>query len=151
VAATTVAAFLFQLLLVRSPFGRTISAIRQDETLAAFKGVDTMLYKLAIFAIGSGIAGAGGALKVSFLRVAAPASFDMLESINLLLIVIVGGAGYLLGPILGALLFVGVPEYLRVASEYRLVVFGALLVIVTLFAREGLAGLIHRLTRHRDS
>ena len=138
----TAAVFGLQLLLVRSQFGSALSAIRQDETLASFKGINTMLYKVTAFAIGSGLAGLGGALEVSYLRVAAPSSFDMLESINLVLIVVVGGAGYLVGPILGALLFVGAPEYLRLASEYRLIIFGALLVFVTLFARRGLAGLI---------
>jgi len=140
VVATAVV-FAVQALLVRSQFGRVLDAIRQDEILAAFKGIDTTAYKLAVFAIGSGIAGLGGALEVSYLRVAAPSSFDMVESINLVLIVVVGGAGTLIGPILGALVFVGVPEYLRLASEYRLVIFGALLVLVTLFARRGLAGL----------
>lgn len=143
-AVATAAVFAVQVLLVRSQFGRVLSAIRQDETLAAFKGIDTTLYKVAVFAIGSGMAGVGGALEVAYLRVAAPSSFDMLESINLVLIVVVGGAGYLIGPLLGALLFVGAPEYLRLASEYRLIVFGALLVVVTLFARRGLAGLIAR-------
>jgi len=134
--------FAIQALLVRSQFGGVLSTLRQDETLAAFKGVNPTSYKIAVFAIGSALAGIGGALEVSYLRVAAPSSFDMLESINLVLIVIVGGAGYLLGPLLGALLFVGIPEYLRVASEYRLIVFGLILVLVTLFARQGLAGLL---------
>lgn len=140
----TAAVFAVQALLVRSQFGAVLSAVRQDETLAAFKGINTMLYKVAVFAIGSGLAGLGGALEVTYLRVAAPSSFDMLESINLVLIVVVGGAGYLIGPLLGALLFVGAPEYLRLASEYRLVIFGALLVLVTLFARRGLAGAFSR-------
>jgi len=96
---------------------------------------------VAAFALGSAIAGAGGAFKVSFLRVAAPASFDMLESINLVLIVIVGGAGHLLGPVLGAVLFVAVPEALRVAAAWRLVVFGLVLVLLMRFAPQGLAGL----------
>jgi branched-chain amino acid transport system permease protein len=138
------AVFALQLLLVRSQFGRVLAALRQDEILAAFKGINPTAYKLAIFAIGSGLAGLGGALEVSYLRVAAPSSFDMVESINLVLIVVVGGAGYLVGPLLGALLFVGAPEYLRMASQYRLVIFGALLVLVTLFARRGLAGLLAR-------
>jgi branched-chain amino acid transport system permease protein len=144
VVVATAAVFALQVLLVRSDFGRGLAAIRQDETLAAFRGVNPMLYKIAAFAIGSGLAGLGGALEVTYLRVAAPSSFDMLESINLVLIVVVGGAGYLLGPIFGALLFVGIPEYLRMASEYRLVIFGLVLVLVTLFARRGLAGLIAR-------
>jgi branched-chain amino acid transport system permease protein len=81
---------------------------------------------------------------VSFLRVAAPASFSLAESINSVLIVIVGGAGSLAGPALGAVLFVALPEYLRVAAEWRLVVFGFLLVLITLFAPHGFAELIAR-------
>lgn len=140
----TLAAFLFQLLLVRSDFGRVLASLRQNETLAAFRGVDPMLNKIAVFAIGSALAGFGGALQVSYLRVAAPSMFDMVESINLVLIVVVGGAGYLVGPILGSLLFVGLPELLRMASAYRLVLFGIVLVLVMLFARRGLAGLLVR-------
>lgn len=140
----TLVVFLFQLLLIRSDFGRVLASLKQDETLAAFRGVDPMLNKVAIFAIGSALAGLGGALQVSYLRVAAPSMFDMLESINLVLIVVVGGAGYLLGPILGSVLFVGLPELLRMASAYRLVLFGIVLVLVMLFARRGLAGLLIR-------
>lgn len=133
-----------QYLIVRSDFGRVLAAIRQDETLAAFKGVDVMLHKVAIFVIGSAIAGFGGALKVTFLRVAAPPSFSMAESINLVLIVIVGGAGHLLGPVAGALAFVAIPQYLHIAAELRLVLFGLLLVVFTRYAPQGIAGLIAR-------
>ena len=136
--------FLAQWLVVRSRFGRTLVALRQDERLAAARGVDPMLYKTAVFALGSAIAGLGGVLQVSFLRVAAPATFGLGESINTVLVVIVGGAGSLAGPALGALAFVGLPEYLRVASEWRLVVFGALLVALMLFAPRGLAGFLEK-------
>lgn len=139
--------FAFQALVVHSDFGRTLDAIRQDERLAAFRGVDTMLHKIAVFAIGSAIAGMGGVFKVSFLRVAAPLSFELQESINVVLIVIVGGAGFLSGPALGALLFVGLPEYLRVAQQLRLVLFGIVLLLITLFAPNGLAGLAARVLR----
>jgi len=139
--AAAMAALAVQALIVRSDFGRMLAAIRQDEVLASARGVPVMAMKVAVFAIGSAIAGAGGAFKVSFLRVAAPASFDMLESINIVLIVIVGGAGHLLGPVLGAGLFVAVPEALRVASAWRLVVFGLVLVLLMRFAPQGLAGL----------
>jgi branched-chain amino acid transport system permease protein len=142
-----------QATIVRSDFGRTLAAIRQDETLARFRGVDTTLYKVVIFAIGSGIAGFGGVLKVSFLRVAAPLSFEMAESVNLALIVIAGGAGYQLGPVLGAGLFIAVPEYLRLARQWRLVIFGAALVLMTLLMPRGIAGMIDalvtRLARRR--
>ncbi len=137
-----VAVFALQALVVNSDFGRVLAAIRQDEKLARSRGVNAMAYKTAVFALGSALAGLGGVLQVSFLRVAAPASFSMAESINSVLVVIVGGAGSLAGPALGALLFIGLPEYLRVAAEWRLVAFGLLLVAVTLFAPRGLAGLL---------
>jgi branched-chain amino acid transport system permease protein len=124
-------------------------AIRQDETLAAAKGVNVTAGKVLVFAIGAAIAGAGGALKASFLRVAAPASFEYLEGINLVLIVIIGGAGTLTGPLLGALLFVGLPEYLRIAAEWRLVIFGIVLVLLMRFAPQGIAGLAAAALRRR--
>jgi branched-chain amino acid transport system permease protein len=138
------AAFAVQWMVVRSGFGRVLVALRQDERLAQAKGVNAMLYKTAIFALGSALGGLGGVLQVSFLRVAAPASFNLAESINAVLIVIVGGAGSLAGPALGALVFVGLPEYLRVAAEWRLVVFGVILVLIVLFAPHGLAGLVKK-------
>ncbi len=99
--------------IVRSDFGRSLAAIRQDETVAAARGVDVFAHKLAVFAISAAIAGIGGGLKVTFLRAAAPLSFELLESINLVMIVILGGAGYLLGPLIGAVLFIAIPEVLR--------------------------------------
>lgn len=139
--------FALQRLVVRSDLGRILAAIRQDERLARARGVNALLYKTAVFALGSAIAGFGGVLQVSFLRVAAPASFSLAESINSVLIVIVGGAGSLAGPALGALLFVALPEYLRVASEWRYVIFGVMLVAITLFAPRGLAGVAADLCR----
>ncbi|MEN9773725.1 MAG: amino acid transporter [Pseudomonadota bacterium] len=147
-------AFTLQYLVVRSDLGRTLSAIRQDERLARARGVNVLAYKTAIFAIGTALAGFGGVLHVSFLRVAAPSSFTMLESINMVLIVIIGGAGSLAGPALGALLYVGLPEWLRMANEWRLVIFGTLLVVITLYAPTGLVGLLEtgwRRLRRRSS
>ena len=135
-------AFMVQYGVVHSHLGRILAAIRQDEPLARSRGVNALLYKTVVFAMGTGLAGLGGVLQVCFLRVAAPASFTMLESINMVLIVIIGGAGSLVGPALGALLYVGLPELLRVANEWRLVVFGFLLVLITLYAPTGLAGLL---------
>jgi branched-chain amino acid transport system permease protein len=141
------AMFLVQYLIVRSDFGRSLAAIRQDETVAAARGVDIFAHKLAIFAISAAMAGVGGGLKVTFLRAAAPLSFDMLESINLVIIVILGGAGYLLGPLIGAVLFIALPEGLRIANELRLVIFGALLVLLALYAPRGVCGLAVALAR----
>ena len=134
-------AFLVQWLLVRSDFGRALAAIRQDEILAATRGVDVFAHKLAIFAISAAFAGVGGAMQVVMLRAAAPSSFDLMANIGLLMVVLVGGAGTLLGPLVGALVFVAAPEALRVAPSLRLVLFGAVLVVIALYAPRGLAGL----------
>jgi branched-chain amino acid transport system permease protein len=147
VLTAAVLVFALQRLVVRSDIGRILAAIRQDERLARARGVNVLAYKTAVFALGSAIAGFGGVLHVSFLRVAAPATFSLAESINMVLIVIVGGAGTLSGPALGALVFAGLPEYLRAANEWRLVIFGVLLVAITLFAPGGLAGLAAGLAR----
>ena len=149
VLAIAVLVFAVQWIVVRSDLGRTLMAIRQDERLARAKGVNVMAYKVFVFALGSALAGLGGMLQVSFLRVAAPASFSFAESINAVLVVIVGGAGTLAGPAIGALLFVALPEFLRIAEAWRLVIFGMLLVIVTLYAPRGLAGLGDWFVRRR--
>ena len=143
--AVAAGAFVLQWRVVRSPFGRSLAAIRQDETMAAARGVNAFAHKLAVFALSAAIAGCGGALRVSFLRVAAPSSFDLNESINLVAVVILGGPGYLAGPVVGALVFVALPELLRVASQLRLMVFGLILVLLALFAPRGLLGLADRL------
>jgi branched-chain amino acid transport system permease protein len=145
------AMFLLQYAIVRSDFGRSLASIRQDETVAAARGVDVFAHKLAIFAISAAIAGIGGGLKVTFLRAAAPLSFELLESINLVMIVILGGAGYLLGPLIGAVLFIAIPEVLRVANELRLVIFGVILVLMALYAPRGVSGLAVSLRRRLES
>jgi branched-chain amino acid transport system permease protein len=133
--------FIVQYALVYSDFGRSLAAIRQDETLAASRGVDVFAHKLTIFALSAAIAGLGGGLQVEFLRAAAPQSYGFLENVNLVLIVIVGGAGSLFGPTLGALLFIALPEVLRVADTFRMILFGAALLALALFAPRGLWGL----------
>jgi branched-chain amino acid transport system permease protein len=133
--------FVVQYALVCSDFGRSLAAIRQDETLAASRGVDVFAHKLMVFALSAGIAGLGGGLQVEFLRAAAPQSYGFLENVNLVLIVIVGGAGSLFGPALGALLFIALPEVLRVADTFRMILFGAALLALALFAPRGLWGL----------
>jgi branched-chain amino acid transport system permease protein len=70
-----------------------------------------------------------------------------MESINLVVIVILGGAGYLLGPLIGAVLFIAFPEGLRIANELRLVIFGVVLVLLALYAPRGVCGLAATLAR----
>ena len=133
--------------VVRSDFGRALRAIRQDETMAASRGVNVFAHRLAVFALSAAIAGIGGAMQVLLLRVAAPGSFDLEASFNLVAILIIGGTGTLAGPVAGALIFIGLPELLRLADQGRLVLFGAVLVALALYAPKGLMGLLHRRRR----
>ncbi|RAH97301.1 hypothetical protein DLJ53_29295 [Acuticoccus sediminis] len=133
--------FALQFVLVRSDFGRSLSSVRQDEALASARGVNVFGHKLMAFALSTAIAGAGGAMKVLFLRAAAPMSFDMHESINLMMMLILGGAGYLVGPVVGAITFIAVPEFLRIAAEMRFIFFGFVLLVLARFAPRGICGL----------
>lgn len=143
----TALVFGLQALLVRSDFGRSLSSVRQDEALASARGVNVFAHKLIAFALSAAIAGIGGAMKVLFLRAAAPLSFELQESINLIVMLIVGGAGYLIGPLVGAIGFIALPELLRAAAELRLVFFGFVLLVVARFAPRGICGTVELLFR----
>ncbi len=145
--AVTLAIFGLQYMLVRSDFGRSLSSVRQDESLAAARGVDVFSHKLFAFVLSAAIAGMGGAMKVLFLRAAAPLSFELQESINLMMMVVLGGAGYLIGPIIGAVTFIALPEFLRVAAEMRFIFFGFVLLILARFAPFGICGVAESLYR----
>jgi branched-chain amino acid transport system permease protein len=137
----TALTFLLQYVLVRSNVGRSLSSVRQDEAVAAARGVNVFGHKLFAFVLSAAIAGVGGAMKVLFLRAAAPLSFELQESINLIMMLILGGAGYLIGPIIGAIAFIALPEFLRIASGMRLIFFGFVLLLLARFAPRGVCGL----------
>ena len=134
--------------LVRSRTGRMLVAVREDELLAEFIGIPIMRSKVIGLCIGAFVAGLGGLLLASFLTILAPSQFTMFASVDMIVMVVVGGVGTLGGPIIGAIFLIYVPELLSFASEYRPAMMGALLIIVTLFAPRGLIGLFDAL-RHR--
>jgi branched-chain amino acid transport system permease protein len=101
-------------------------------------GIDKTRTKLSAFALGATWAGIGGvvfAAKTTFIN---PASFTIWESIIILCVVVLGGMGSVLGVILGALVLILLPEYLRAFSEYRMLLFGAVLVIMMVFRPGGI-------------
>jgi branched-chain amino acid transport system permease protein len=120
-----------------SRVGRTWIAIREDEDVAEAMGVDLVRYKLMAFATGAAFAGFAGAIFASKLSSIFPHSFNLLISINVLSLIIVGGMGSLPGVIVGALILVGLPELLREFAEFRLLMYGALLVAMMLIKPEG--------------
>lgn len=130
--------------IVRSPAGRNMIAIRENETLAESVGIPTWWYKLVVFIISAAFAGAGGSLYAHYLTVVSPLTFQMYYSTMVLIIVLGGGAGTISGTIFGALLFVGLTEALRITPEARMIVYGLCLLGLVFWFKKGFAPLINR-------
>lgn len=124
--------------LDRSRVGRAWEAIREDEDAAELMGVQTLKYKLWAFAIGAGIGGMGGALFASKQSFISPDNFPLNLSVMFIAIVVLGGAGHIPGVVLGAFAIAYLPERLRGFSEYRVLAFGAALVLMMNVRPEGL-------------
>lgn len=124
--------------LERSRVGRAWVSIREDETVARASGVNTLIYKLMALALGAALAGLGGGLFAARNQFTGPEDHVMMVSINVLCIIIIGGNGSLPGTFLGALALKGLPEVLREMQNYRLLVFGALLVVMMIVRPQGL-------------
>jgi len=118
--------------------GRQWMAVREDEDVAEAVGIHLVGSKLLAFAIGAGFAGLAGAIFGSRVGSVFPNSFELLISINVLAIIIVGGVGSLPGVVLGAFVLVGLPELLREFVEFRLLIYGVLLIVMMLVRPEGL-------------
>ncbi len=127
-----------------SRIGRAWIALREDEVACQAMGIDKTRTKLSAFAMGAtwaGMAGVVFAAKTTFIN---PASFTLWESIIILCVVVLGGMGSVIGVIFGALTLILLPEYLRVFSEYRLLVFGAVLVVMMVFRPGGIVSQARR-------
>lgn len=131
-------------LIVRSPAGRNMVAIRENETLAASVGIPTWTYKLVVFVISAVFAGLGGSVYVHYLTVVSPLSFEMYYTITTLVIVLGGGAGTISGVVFGSLFFVGLSEALRVTPELRMTLFGLCLIGLVFWFPKGFAPVIGR-------
>lgn len=120
-----------------SRMGRTWKAMREDEDVAQAMGINLVATKLLAFGTGAAFSGLAGAIFASKLGTIYPHSFALLFSINVLALIIVGGMGSLQGVWVGGLLLVGLPELLREFSEYRLLVYGAVLIAMMRLRPEG--------------
>ena len=121
-----------------SRIGRAWIALREDEVACQAMGIDKTKTKLSAFALGATWAGMGGvvfAAKTTFIN---PASFTIWESVIILCVVVLGGMGSIIGVICGALILILLPEYLRAFSEYRMLIFGAVLVCMMVFRPGGI-------------
>lgn len=132
-------------LIVRSPAGRNLVAIRENETLAESLGIPTWNYRLAAFVIAAGFGGAGGSLYVHYISVASPLMFQTLYTTTMLIIVLGGGAGSITGVIFGSFLFVALSEGLRVAPELRMIAYGLCLLVLVFRFPQGFAPILMRI------
>lgn len=134
-------------LVSSSPFGRVLRAIREDELFAQALGKDTTRFKIKTFALASSIAASAGSLYGSFVSFIDPTSFTVFESILVVSMVIIGGAGNPWGALLGAAILVTLPEALRfmglppvLSAHLRQIVYGALLIVLVFVRPQGLIG-----------
>ena len=136
-------------LLSRSSLGAAMRAVRDAEIAAASIGLDPVRIKIAAFVISAVCAGIAGALFAPLSGFVTPSTFAFLQSILFVLVVVVGGAGTVAGPLVGALVVVLLPEVLAGLAEYRLLFFGALLLAVLWGAPDGIVGEIAHWLRRR--
>jgi ABC-type branched-subunit amino acid transport system ATPase component/ABC-type branched-subunit amino acid transport system permease subunit len=138
--------------LVRGPLGKAMIAVRDSETAARAVGYNPVIVKTVAFALSAAFTGVAGAVFASLMTFVAPSSFPFSQSILFLLAVVIGGAGYTLGPVLGALVIVVLPELIASVAEYRLLLFGGLLLLALWIAPEGILGTlahyVRRSSRH---
>lgn len=127
--------------IVRSPWGRAFKALRENPIRAESLGVDTRRITLLAFAIGSTYGGLAGALVSSLVQFIEPGSFAIGHSLRILLMVVVGGAGYFFGPFLGSGVVILLPEMLRFTEGYYLIIYAALVIVMLVFTPKGLIGL----------
>ena len=134
--------------LVRSPWGRAFTALRENALRADSLGVDTRRYTLMAFAIGSALGGISGVLYAPLVQFIEPSAFTLNLSLNLLLMVMVGGSGSFLGPFVGAAVSVLLPEWLRFGSDgLYLIMYGAAVMVLMASCPSGLLGLAERLLK----
>ena len=154
--ATTLYYFIFASLLaslylvhriMRSRFGMVIEGIRGNERRMQAIGYNTFRYRLACYVIAGALCGYAGALLGNFTNFISPEMMDWTASGELIFMVVLGGTGSLTGSVLGAAAFVLLEEWLSAVTIYWHFLFGALLITVVLFARNGMAGMIDRLGR----
>lgn len=131
--------------MIRSPWGRAFTALRENPIRAESLGVDVRLYTLLAFAIGSGYGGLAGSLYAPLVEFIDPSPFALGPSFLFMLMVVVGGAGSFPGPFIGAAIAVLLPEWLRFAQGQYLLIYAAMVMIMMAFCPTGIAGLVDRL------
>jgi len=125
---------------MRSRFGRTVKAIREDYIAASASGINVTYYKVLTFAVAAFFAGIGGGIYAHYMTAMIPTNFNFMYSAELLSEVIIGGCGSFTGSILGAAFLSSLPEVMRQFSQYRMLAYSVVLVLVMIFKPGGIFG-----------
>ena len=139
IAPITIVVVLFVFFLMSTRFGLSVRAVHDDERVASLFGVNTRMTQVAAFTLGGVIAGVGGAIWAHQFNYVEIQHFNILLSTFVLLYVLIGGTQTPYGPLVGAVFFTLLPEFLRVSNEWRFVFFGIIIVLMVLVRPEGLA------------
>ena len=142
--AVVVMAILFQRNLIHSEFGRRLQAIKHSETAAASVGINVYREKVKVFIISAAFAGLGGALFAHQQNFVNPDSFQFFDSVFFLLAVLFGGAGTLVGPLIGATVLTLLPELLQDFDRFRLIIYGVFILVTLYVLPNGVAGIFRR-------
>jgi branched-chain amino acid transport system permease protein len=134
-------------LLRKSRLGKLFLAIREDEVAARSLGIKASQVKVVAMMIAASLAGVSGPLYAHYQRLISPEDFSVFQSVSILLMVILGGSGSLIGPLIGATLVILLPEYLRPVENFRWIVFGSVLILCIIFLPGGIREGIIKLAR----
>jgi branched-chain amino acid transport system permease protein len=126
--------------IVRSSFGRTLVAIREDEIAAEAMGVNTTRSKVISFVVSSAMAGVAGGLFAHYLMYVHTNSFTFIKSFEIIIMIVIGGLGSITGSVLGAVLYIVLTEGLRQFAQYRMVLFSLLLIVIMIVRPQGILG-----------
>jgi len=140
--AAAVLLIIFSLHVRRSWMGRAFSGVAQDEVQAQTIGIDIAGYKIAAFFLATASAGFAGGLYAHMTQLIVPDAFGFVVSISILAMVVIGGVGSTLGVATGAVVLTLLPEVFRIINDYKLLVYGGMLLGVMMFSPQGLAGLL---------
>lgn len=126
--------------LIKSRHGRAILSIREDEIASEATGIPTTRYKVMAFSISAAFAGVAGGLYAHYLTILTPNDFGFMKSVEILVMVVLGGLGSIIGSVVSAIVLTVLPELLRNFAQYRMVIYSLVLVIVMIFKPSGLFG-----------
>ena len=127
-------------MMMKSRHGRAILAIRENEIATESMGINTTYYKVMAFAMSAFFAGIAGALFAGSTGILVPGNFGFMRSIDILMIVVLGGMGSMMGSIIGAVVLTSLPLLMQELNEFRLIIYALLLIIVMIFKPSGLMG-----------